>query len=402
MPNPRAQKNANLRSTATGIYDAVTQGLLPMLGNAARGSVAATLGAPGDILGLLSDKQPLPTSQNILDYIPAAGSDKNVIGMAETMGGFVPTPGSSGLARVAKTALTPSTYQKAFMQAQAPAVMSPITAWHGSPHKFDKFDNSKMGTGEGAQVYGAGAYLADARPVAEEYKKVLSQGLDRPVQIDGVPTESKVARQIAERYINPEYYIRDMGKKLENLKANLPNKSKEDVLGIGLSDFDVYSMEIRGVERDLQEAQSLLGKKINKGDPGYLYKADIPDEAVANMLLWDKPLSEQPEMVRKAVKDYAELAGMQHYTPERSSAPVVLDEGISPDTRGRDIYQWLTSKSNPINASSDLKAFGVPGIRYLDQGSRGAGQGTMNTVVFDDSLIKILERNGVPMNGLLD
>ncbi len=137
MPNPRAQKNANLRSTATGVYDAVTQGLLPMLGNAARGSVAATLGAPGDILGLLSDKQPLPTSQNILDYIPAVGKDKNVIGMGEAMGGFVPTPGSSGLVRAAKTAVTPSTYQKAFMQAQAPAVMSNMLP-DGTPYSADQ------------------------------------------------------------------------------------------------------------------------------------------------------------------------------------------------------------------------------------------------------------------------
>jgi len=29
-----------------------------------------------------------------------------------------------------------------------------VTAWHGSPHKFDKFDMSKIGTGEGAQAYG--------------------------------------------------------------------------------------------------------------------------------------------------------------------------------------------------------------------------------------------------------
>ena len=27
-------------------------------------------------------------------------------------------------------------------------------AYHGSPHDFDKFDMSKIGTGEGAQAYG--------------------------------------------------------------------------------------------------------------------------------------------------------------------------------------------------------------------------------------------------------
>ena len=34
-----------------------------------------------------------------------------------------------------------------------------IKVFHGSPHKFDKFDFSKIGTGEGAQAYGHGGIL---------------------------------------------------------------------------------------------------------------------------------------------------------------------------------------------------------------------------------------------------
>ncbi|NBU76485.1 MAG: hypothetical protein EBS30_14915, partial [Planctomycetes bacterium] len=158
---------------------------------------------------------------------------------------------------------------------------------------------------------------------------------------------------------------------------------------------------VKEYQKALSDLRAVRGK-TKAENTGNLYTVDIPDEAVANMLLWDKPLREQPEAVRRAVKDYAELAGMQHYTPEWSNASVVLDEGISPDTVGRDIYQWLASKSNKANAAGDLKAFGVPGIRYLDGGSRGAGSGTMNTVVFDDNLIKILEENGMPVRGLLD
>ena len=36
-----------------------------------------------------------------------------------------------------------------------------IRAYHGSPHDFDAFDLSKIGTGEGAQVYGHGLYFAE-------------------------------------------------------------------------------------------------------------------------------------------------------------------------------------------------------------------------------------------------
>ena len=42
-----------------------------------------------------------------------------------------------------------------------------VTAWHGSPHKFDKFDMSKIGTGEGAQAYGHGLYMAETPEVAQ-------------------------------------------------------------------------------------------------------------------------------------------------------------------------------------------------------------------------------------------
>src|SRR5687767_3158774 len=39
--------------------------------------------------------------------------------------------------------------------------MPNMTVFHGSPHKFDKFDMSKVGTGEGAQAYGHGLYFAE-------------------------------------------------------------------------------------------------------------------------------------------------------------------------------------------------------------------------------------------------
>ena len=35
-----------------------------------------------------------------------------------------------------------------------------ITAYHGSPHDFERFDMYKIGTGEGAQAYGHGLYLS--------------------------------------------------------------------------------------------------------------------------------------------------------------------------------------------------------------------------------------------------
>jgi hypothetical protein len=54
------------------------------------------------------------------------------------------------------------------------ALPDAITAYHGSPHDFDEFDMSKIGTGEGAQAYGHGLYFAESEDVARGYRDALS------------------------------------------------------------------------------------------------------------------------------------------------------------------------------------------------------------------------------------
>jgi hypothetical protein len=53
-------------------------------------------------------------------------------------------------------------------------------------------------------------------------------------------------------------------------------------------------------------------------------------------------------------------------------------------------------------ASEYLNSLGIPGIKYLDGMSRAAGQGSRNFVSFTPDHIEMLERNGIPMKGLLD
>ena len=48
-------------------------------------------------------------------------------------------------------------------------------AWHGTPHKFDRFSTEHIGTGEGAQAYGYGLYFAGNKEVAEHYKRKTYQ-----------------------------------------------------------------------------------------------------------------------------------------------------------------------------------------------------------------------------------
>jgi hypothetical protein len=57
--------------------------------------------------------------------------------------------------------------------------------------------------------------------------------------------------------------------------------------------------------------------------------------------------------------------------------------------------QGPTTREQAAVASNVLREAGIPGIKYLDAGSRGAGDGTRNYVVFDDSLIDIIRKYGL-------
>ena len=53
------------------------------------------------------------------------------------------------------------------------------------------------------------------------------------------------------------------------------------------------------------------------------------------------------------------------------------------------------SKHDATSVSQSMRDAGIPGIKYLDQGSRSAGEGSRNYVVFDDKLIEILRKYGL-------
>ena len=102
------------------------------------------------------------------------------------------------------------------------------------------------------------------------------------------------------------------------------------------------------------------------------------------MLDWDKPLSQQTEAVKGLLPAKALLNGA--------------------NLTGREWYEKINQVPQfSADTSQFLRQQGIPGIRYLDGVSRGAGTGTSNYVVFpgNEDILKILERNGQPL-GLLD
>jgi hypothetical protein len=262
-----------------------------------------------------------------------------------------------------------------------------ITAFHGSPHKFDAFDMKKVGTGEGAQAYGHGLYFAENPKVAKEYSKVSPSALPPPRRaFQGRELEPGTPEYHAASLLDGDRTLPSVRKEVQGWLSNA--RPGEDISGWR------RTLEI------LNQAQNKADFKRLK-PAQHLYKVDIPDDQVAKMLDWDKPLSQQPESVRKAVA--GRLAGARVEKSKTVTGYDLMDANgkwiltrpqpfAADDLDGATVYKVLVGGATPAESSARLLEAGIPGIRYLDQGSRSGGKGTSNFVVFDDQIPKIIGR----------
>jgi hypothetical protein len=219
-------------------------------------------------------------------------------------------------------------------------------AYQGSPHRFERFDNSHMGSGWGAQFFGYGHNFASKKEVAEWYRK-------------------KTLERVAEREV-----IEDQFSKGYFYEENMPIGEK-----------------VAGWLR-----KKALQRKAGKGQ---LYEVDIPGDE--EMLDWDKPFEEQPPLVQKALKPIMERRSELH---KKILVSQIAQGKIAP--RNVDTDEWVTKASGedlykstgmgPRATSLWLLENGVKGIRYQDDISRDTfGEDSYSYVIFDDSDINITQ-----------
>jgi hypothetical protein len=242
-----------------------------------------------------------------------------------------------------------------------------MTVWHGSPYKFSQFDASKIGKGEGHQVYGHGLYVAENPEVAKGYAANVKD-------FDSIQSHNQRLKQLSK--------IMD-----------------EDALYPGA--YRKFKSE-KG-QKAAEEYDHVMAMRNQKAtDKGNLYKIDLPDEHVAQMLDWDKPLHQQPKNVQKALEKLGYLADKAKINQYDDALLSALEGGSMElpkqplSLTGETIYKKL---GKPEIASTRLTELGIPGIKYLDQGSRDAAEGTRNFVVFPgkENLLSIQDINGNPI-----
>lgn len=195
-------------------------------------------------------------------------------------------------------------------------------AYHGSRTKFDKFDVSFMGTGEGSQVHGWGIYLAEDKSISEEYRDALSdwdvmvvivddKGTRKFYVNDGVYDVKDENGDISEN--DPYAFIAsiaipdgegitsDMQNLLPRIKENMPRYERNlDYIETHRDTW--FGATAETVETALHEMlpniKEIYGKIISKN--GMLATVEIPDDLV--FAEEDESIDKQPQQVIEALK----------------------------------------------------------------------------------------------------
>lgn len=208
-----------------------------------------------------------------------------------------------------------------------------IRAYHSSPHDFSRFDASKIGTGEGNQTYGYGHYLAENPAVSGRGGQYWDQFTQRFVT---QPTPEGLATSTL------KITKGDTAAAIEKLKdTNYQKFAQEFLRGSPYKNVDP------------RDAITLLesGKPVGPRT----YEVDI-NARPEQFLDWDKPLSAQAPSVQGALRGV------------RSIIDRGADKIARTDRTGQYVYSQLGR--NDSQASAVLREAGIPGVRYLDQGSR--------------------------------
>lgn len=242
------------------------------------------------------------------------------------------------------------------------AVRQVIRAYHGSPYDFNKFDASKIGTGEGAQAYGHGLYFAGDEGVAQHYRDTLSADNEIPLPWP-----------LSDEYIQTyQDFLTTSSKSGEWQRLNPGYAKPEDNPFHGPLEKAIAAFD--DVRRRADEATKV---------PGKVYEVEIahPERSLLDL---DATPDEQSPSVRRAL----ESLGLVR------SGPITPRNNIS----GFAALRRLSEDRSPAEAAKAFLGEGVPGARYFDGISRAQKDGSRNYVMFPgtEDQIRILRKYAVP------
>lgn len=295
-----------------------------------------------------------------------------------------------------------------------------IIAFHGSGADFNKFELGMINTGEGAQAFGHGLYFTDSEDIATFYRDSISFGkqmsgnsqfnyrgepftdLGDTAAAEAAPPSYNAIQSIASEMqkligsfspsSGPKLSPAESAKQrvLKRLDADIEKYSKA-----GQADAELGALEIEGggtlEELLVYDAlrQKLAVLAINADDielaTGKIYKVGLAPK-LDELIDYDAPLSAQSNKVKEALKPIYEKYELPEYEP------FFALQTKFPGFVGN-------NKVTPSMLSEELSNAGLKGIKYRSSNSRtqstGSAKPEQNYVIFDDSMIKIMEKYGI-------
>jgi hypothetical protein len=266
-----------------------------------------------------------------------------------------------------------------------------MVVYHGSPHDFDEFDHSKIGTGEGAQAYGHGTYLTESEKIAQGYRDRLAR--DGVLEYNHPDTGEKKSMPMWAGYNHIEdelglpigddhkqevypatYAVNEIarGHSLEEAIANAHEQ---------YAHFPDQEAVSRGLERVRKSGMVLKNK-------GKLYHVEIPEDA--KWLHWDKPLKDQDLEVRQRLAKFG-LDGPEtdHFTGEHAYR-LLAAEAADKNFQGGSVFKL---EDDYKGASDTLHEAGITGIKYRDGFSRHKNQDILDEIRRQEQIITDHERD---------
>jgi hypothetical protein len=233
-----------------------------------------------------------------------------------------------------------------------PTFEGPIRAYHSSPHDFEQFDLGKIGTGEGAQTYGHGIYAAENPAVSGqggEYWKNFTSRLANNTSSEG----------LAHRYLIDT--SGDRAAAIERAQTNLDHVAARPHMYV-----DEQRQAIAGALEVLKSPQRLGARTYEIGINAR------PEQ----MLNWDETMAPKTP-IREMLADVGMKGTGSPYANVRNVSKDAFLAAQNPNLTGEGAYRSLARAISPEGfrpfnalASKQLNEAGIPGIRYLDQGSR--------------------------------
>ena len=265
------------------------------------------------------------------------------------------------------------------LAAMSNRTMSPLDVYHGSPYKLQptatsqlgEFDASKIGTGAGAQRYGYGIYTSESPQFADMF--AVRKGLP---DLEGIARQNGLELSQDARTELMRQATRDnAGKPARGMRG-------DNYIDPAAAARKLQNASIEARQMPADKLQNTI-REFQEQNRAYLYKADLPDEKIARMLDWEKPLSEQHPDVKEALK------GIEDRLPEIPDFN--LRKYMDADPLASTFHNVLQRDLgvSPAAIANILKARGIPGITYKDLDTR-------NFVTFpgEEKSMRILERNG--------